>query len=223
VDGAHIRTLLLTFFFRHMVAIIEAGRLFIAQPPLFKVKKGKAERYLMSEREMEEFLLAQWVEKSSIKIPGKAQPLKEEALLEALKRALEFRTLFAKFARRGVPRAILDGLLRKKFKGTKRGVGDSEIAATVREVASEIEGWTSQLAGGDNGDAALIQVVGRSPPPSAPTSSSRPTMRSSSNVTGRLPPSTRVRAPWWMGTARKWSRTRSISSSTWSWSSPRTG
>jgi len=163
VDGAHIRTLLLTFFFRHMVAIIEAGRLFIAQPPLFKVKKGKAERYLMSEREMEEFLLAQWVEKASIKIPGKAQPIKEEALLEALKRALEFRTLFAKFARRGVPRAILDGLLRKKFRGTKRGVGDSEIAAAVRDVAGEIEGWSAQVVGGDNGDAALIQVAGPHP------------------------------------------------------------
>jgi len=163
VDGAHIRTLLLTFFFRHMVSIIEAGRLFIAQPPLFKVKKGKAERYLMSEREMEEFLLAQWVEKASIKIPGKAQPVKEEALLEALKRALEFRTLFAKFARRGVPRAILDGLLRKKFRGTKRGVGDSEIFAAVREVASDLDGWSAELVGGDNGDAALIQVTGPHP------------------------------------------------------------
>ena len=163
VDGAHIRTLLLTFFFRHMVQIIEAGRLFIAQPPLFKVKKGKAERYLMSEREMEEFLLAQWVEKASIKIPGKAQPIKEEALLEALKRALEFQTLFAKFARRGVPRAILDGLLRKKFRGTKRGVGDSEIAAAIREVAGEIEGGSAQIAGGDNGDAAMIQVAGPQP------------------------------------------------------------
>src|SRR5438876_637403 len=163
VDGAHIRTLLLTFFFRHMVQIIEAGRLFIAQPRLFKVKKGKAERYLMSEREMEEFLLAQWVEKASIKIPGKAQPIKEEALLEALKRALEFQTLFAKFARRGVPRAILDGLLRKKFRGTKRGVGDSEIAAAIREVAGEIEGGSAQLAGGDNGDAAMIQVAGPQP------------------------------------------------------------
>jgi DNA gyrase subunit B len=117
----------------------------------------------MSEREMEEFLLAQWVEKASIKIPGKAQPIKEEALLEALKRALEFRTLFAKFARRGVPRAILDGLLRKKFKGTKRGVGDTEIAAAVREVASEIDGWSAQIAGGDNGDAAMIQVAGSHP------------------------------------------------------------
>jgi DNA gyrase subunit B len=163
VDGAHIRTLLLTFFFRHMVAIIEAGRLFIAQPPLFKVKKGKAERYLMSEREMEEFLLSQWVEKATVKIPGKTQPLKEEALLEALKRALEFRRLFAKFARRGVPPAILDGLLRKKFKGTKRGVGDTEIGAAVAEVAGEIEGWSARLAGGDNGDAAVIHVAGPHP------------------------------------------------------------
>jgi DNA gyrase subunit B len=163
VDGAHIRTLLLTFFFRHMVAIIEAGRLFIAQPPLFKVKKGKAERYLMSEREMEEFLLAQWVEKATVKIPGKTQPLKEEALLEALKRALEFRRLFAKFARRGVPPAILDGLLRRKFRGTKRGVGDAEIGAAVAEVAGELEGWSARLAGGDNGDAAVIQVAGLHP------------------------------------------------------------
>jgi DNA gyrase subunit B len=163
VDGAHIRTLLLTFFFRHMVAIIESGRLFIAQPPLFKVKKGKAERYLMSEREMEEFLLAQWVEKATVKIPGKTQPLKEEALLEALKRALEFRRLFAKFARRGVPPAILDGLLRKKFKGTKRGVGDTEIGAAVAEVSGEIEGWSARLAGGDNGDAAVIHVAGPHP------------------------------------------------------------
>jgi DNA gyrase subunit B len=163
VDGAHIRTLLLTFFFRHMVAILEAGRLFIAQPPLFKVKKGKAERYLMSEREMEEFLLSQWVEKATVKIPGKTLLLKEEALLEALKRALEFRRLFAKFARRGVPPAILDGLLRKKFKGTKRGVGDTEIGAAVVEVAGEIEGWSARLAGGDNGDAAVIQVAGPHP------------------------------------------------------------
>src|SRR5207244_4398454 len=163
VDGAHIRTLLLTFFFRHMVSIIEAGRLFIAQPPLFKVKKGKTERYLMSEREMEEFLLAQWVEKATIKIPGKANPLKEDALLEALKRSLEFRGLFSKFARRGVPPAILDGLLRKKFKGTKRGVGDAEITAAIAEVAAEIDGWSARLVGGDNGDAATIQIAGPHP------------------------------------------------------------
>ena len=163
VDGAHIRTLLLTFFFRHMVPVIEAGHLFIAQPPLFKVKKGRAERYLMSEREMEEFLLEQWVEKSSIKVPGKAAPLRGEALLEALKRVLEFRSLFAKLARRGIPGAILDGLLRKRFRASKRGVGDAEIAAAVVEVTGELAGWSAGLAGVENGDATTVQVTGPHP------------------------------------------------------------
>ncbi|HEU5192407.1 MAG TPA: DNA topoisomerase (ATP-hydrolyzing) subunit B [Methylomirabilota bacterium] len=160
VDGAHIRTLLLTFFFRHMVQVIEAGNLFIAQPPLFKVKKGKAERYLMSEREMEEFLLGNWVEKASVKVPGKAQPLKEQALLDALKRGLEFRSLFGKFGRRGIPGPIIDGLLRRKFKATKRGVGDAEIETAVREVIAELPGWEARLVGGDNGDAAMLHVTG---------------------------------------------------------------
>ena len=163
VDGAHIRTLLLTFFFRHMVQVIESGHLFIAQPPLFKVKKGKAERYLMSEREMEEFLLENWVEKAGVKVPGKTAPLKEQALLETLKRALEFRSLFGKFGRRGIPAAIIDGLLRRKFKGTKRGVGDTEIVAAVKEVVDELPGWEVRVVGGDNGDAAMLHVSGPHP------------------------------------------------------------
>src|SRR5438132_1567127 len=74
VDGAHIRTLLLTFFFRHMTPIIEAGHLYIAQPPLFKVKRGKVEKYLMSEREFEDFFLTAWVEAAKVKVPGAKAP-----------------------------------------------------------------------------------------------------------------------------------------------------
>ncbi len=165
VDGAHIRTLLLTFFFRHMVPVIEQGYLYIAQPPLFKVKKGRAEKYLMNEREMEEFLLASWVERASLKVPGKAAPLRDEALLDTLKRALEFRHLFQKFVRRGLPPQIVEGLLKAKFRATKRGVGPEEIGMAIQAVAADLglRNFAVQVREGDNGEGATVEILGDRP------------------------------------------------------------
>jgi DNA gyrase subunit B len=164
VDGAHIRTLLLTFFFRHMVPVIEAGHLFIAQPPLFKVKKGKTEKYLMSEREFEDFFLATWVEAASVKVPGTKQPVTGEPLLELLRAASEYRQLFGKIAKRGVPAPILRELLRQKFRGTKRGIGHAEIGEAITAAAAAVNGYDVRVTHGDNGETVGYTVTIAGPP-----------------------------------------------------------
>jgi len=170
VDGAHIRTLLLTFFFRHMNAIIEAGHLFIAQPPLFKVKRGKTEKYLMSEREFEDFFLMTWVEGAGLKVPGTKIPVTGEPLLALLRAASDYQGLSSKFIRRGVPPAVLRELLRRKFRPTKRGVGHAEIAEAIREAAAAVNGFTVTVQPGDQADAGFTVTFAGPPTVSFSTS-----------------------------------------------------
>ena len=160
VDGAHIRTLLLTFFFRHMTQVIDGGHLYIAQPPLFKVKKGRTEKYLMSEREFEDFFLSAWVESASVKVPGIKQPVTGDALMELLRQVSEYRGLFSKLCKRGVPAPILGELLRQKFRGTKRGVGHDEIGEAVKAAAAAVNGHDVSVQPGEPPAGHTITIAG---------------------------------------------------------------
>jgi DNA gyrase subunit B len=114
VDGSHIRTLILTFFYRHMREVIDRGFLYIAQPPLFKVTQGKKDTYLKDEAEKSRFLMGRVAESIEI-TPEGGIAIRGEALINMLQRMEEFRTHSRKVASRAIPREAQDVLLREHF------------------------------------------------------------------------------------------------------------
>ncbi len=120
VDGSHIRTLLLTFFYRQMRELVERGHVYIAQPPLYKVKKGKQERYVKDDKELNSYLLQLAVEGAELYLDDNTPALSDTAL-ENLAR--QYMTILAIFNRleRNLPREILTELI------DLPGVSESEL------------------------------------------------------------------------------------------------
>jgi len=110
VDGSHIRTLLLTFFYRQMGALIEGGHIYIAQPPLFKVKKGKSEQYIKDERQMSRFLLKKATENLVVEVQ-KGTQLSGKDLTSFLEKLIELNTVFQKVDRHFRDSRVVDFLL----------------------------------------------------------------------------------------------------------------
>ncbi|HWP57095.1 MAG TPA: DNA topoisomerase (ATP-hydrolyzing) subunit B [Candidatus Acidoferrales bacterium] len=111
VDGSHIRTLLLTFFYRQMPDLVEKGHLFIAQPPLYKVKRGRQERYLKDDSALEDYLIETGTENLRVRPSASAEALSGPELQAFIKRAVRFEKLMTNAARKKKSRAVLEALL----------------------------------------------------------------------------------------------------------------
>src|SRR5215471_13314094 len=119
VDGSHIRTLLLTFFYRQLPALIEKGYVYIAQPPLFRAKRGKSETYIKDERELDAFLIRRAVDGRVVRVARTGSPWSDKSAVEVsgaeleklLQKMIVHQKLMQTVERRGVPREIIEALL----------------------------------------------------------------------------------------------------------------
>jgi DNA gyrase subunit B len=149
VDGAHIRTLLLTFFFRQMPEVIEGGYLYIAQPPLFKVSRGKSEVYLKDQPALEDYLVEMGVEGAVLRL-GSGEELVGQDLARVVDEARQMRRVLQAFPthypstileQAAIAGAFVPGQVDADLQGTADGV-----AARLDLVAAEYErGWQGRI------------------------------------------------------------------------------
>ena len=165
VDGSHIRTLLLTFFFRQFIEIIENGYLYVAQPPLFRAKKGKQERYLKDEIALEDYLTDLGAEAVTFEAgKGKdARELKGAPLKTMVRKALHRERMYEGLERRSKERPIVAALAHL--------VADKTIERRELSLRQGAQGaGRGDRQGTESGQSGLSNRAGRATAPSAPSS-----------------------------------------------------
>jgi len=152
VDGAHIRTLLLTFFFRQMPELIERGHLYIAQPPLYKVSRGKSSQYLKNEKALEDYLIAAGLDDAALELASGEVRVGQD-ILELIQDALRLRTLLdglhSRYNRAIVEQAAIAGALNIELSHDRDGYAAKadEVARRLDLIAEETErGWEGSVA-----------------------------------------------------------------------------
>ena len=151
VDGAHIRTLLLTFFFRQMPELIERGHLYIAQPPLYKVTRGKSAQYLKNEQALEDYLISMGLEEATLELAS-GEVRAGQDLREVINDALRVRNLMdglhSRYNRSIVEQAAIAGALNVELNGQREQYEQVaiEVARRLDVIAEETErGWTGAV------------------------------------------------------------------------------
>ncbi len=138
VDGAHIRTLLLTFFFRMMPELIERGNLYIAQPPLYRLAFGKSEFYLKDDDGLNAFLLKRASEKKQVYLSGMDEPLPAGQLVQLLKTFSRYEDWLVRQAQKGISRKLLERIIRIFNENSLDQVDQEECAAVLRRELIEL-------------------------------------------------------------------------------------
>lgn len=138
VDGSHIRTLILTFFYRHLPEIIERGYLYVAQPPLYRIKKGKDERYLKDDPEFEDHILNIGNESvvMNVKSNGESKEIKGARLLEIIKKSTNYENILNRLSKLGRDSRILDAVASANgFRKTYLKVGnESDLDTNLKHI-----------------------------------------------------------------------------------------
>ena len=145
VDGSHIRTLLMTFFYRQMPKLIEGGHLYIAQPPLYKISKGRSFQYIRDERSYEKYINKKISEEFQVKIKGKKEPLKGEQFRKFFQKILAKKNYIQVLERKNFPFFLIDILLnndvsdieflrdKKKMEGVQNLLAKKGIVAALNK------------------------------------------------------------------------------------------
>jgi DNA gyrase subunit B len=152
VDGSHIRTLLLTFFFRQMEELIKRGHIYIAQPPLYKVNRGKSEQYLKDERALEDYLIATGVEEAVLRLASGEERASED-LQSLVEQARTIRSvlngLHSRYNRQVIEQAAILGVLNSDIFGdpAKAKAAAPYIAKRLNALSEETErGWEGEFS-----------------------------------------------------------------------------
>jgi len=137
VDGSHIRTLLLTFFFRQMPELVERGHIYIAQPPLYKLKKGKQEQYIKDNDALETYLISNAIDELSLHVSAEAPAIAGEALAKVIQDYQVSQKSLHRLTQR-YPASLLDGLLAVEAFKSERNVEQDYVQTWAEHLQAEI-------------------------------------------------------------------------------------
>ena len=161
VDGAHIRTLLLTFFYRQLAPLVEGGYLYIAQPPLYRLTRGTEKTYLKDDGEFKKYLLQRGIEKKRLRL-GASRTLEGAPLAQTLERVIAYQEYLSRFEKRGLAREIMRLILDQGLI-SKEGLRHQD---RLQELILALNGngkWLARLEADEEHQcwALILSTVGR--------------------------------------------------------------